>query len=438
MDMPDPGAPSGDYIKAALKAAREGTGRLRKAANYTLAAAAAYELGKQIHHRLKTEYTHTISLVQDDEIYDTVQEWLLSMIPANKRRSLSARSYRGEIKGSGHTRGRRSYRDLVEAATYGGDNERREGKLVLFYDGQKQQTVQIGSHRIKVNIKREEKKMGTYSREVEQIIFTARDAAGRDAVANFLQDLSHKKHEQGHSRLFIADRYNDWSIVDIPPRELDTVILREGQIEELVADLGRFLDSEEDYVDLGIPWHRGYLFYGPPGTGKTSLAKALAEHFQMDIYYIPLSDVQKDMELLTTLNSVRPRSILILEDVDVVHASKSRDDAESQGISLSGLLNALDGMVTPHGLVTIMTTNDRDSLDSALRRPGRSDREEELGFLDDEQLHRLVRKMIGDAPGKLPKVPPQMTHADIVESVKRVIGDPEEMLAAVKARLKGK
>lgn len=437
MDMPERGAPTGDYIKAAIKAAREGEGRLRKVANYALASAAAYELGKQIHNRVKNQYTHTISLVQDDEIYDDVQEWLLSNIPNAKRRSLSARSYRGDIKGSGR-RATKSYRQMLESVAYGNENERREGKLILFYDGNKQQTVTISGHRIKVSIQREEKKMGTYSREVEQIIFTARDTAGRNAVAEFLEGLSHKKHEQGHSRLFISDRYNDWSIVDIPPRNLDTVILREGQIEELTADLGRFLDSEAAYVDLGIPWHRGYLFYGPPGTGKTSLAKALAEHFQMDIYYIPLSDVQKDMELLSTLNSVRPRSILILEDVDVVHASKSRDDAESPGISLSGLLNALDGMVTPHGLVTIMTTNDRDSLDSALRRPGRSDREEELGYLDDEQLNRLVAKMIGFPPGKLPKVPPQTTHADIVESVKRVIGDSEEMEKAVRARLKVK
>jgi chaperone BCS1 len=179
-----------------------------------------------------------------------------------------------------------------------------------------------------------------------------------------------------------------------------------------------------------MSWHRGYLLYGPPGTGKTSIAWALAHHFALDLWYMPLADIEKDQELIRLVSNVKPRSMLLLEDIDVFHAAKVRED--DNGVSMSGLLNSLDGVATPHGLITVMTTNDRSMLDDALVRPGRIDRTEEIGLLDDDQGMRLLQlfypalkeheaRRVGRAcAGRAP--------SDVLEVCKRHLDDPTTAL----------
>jgi chaperone BCS1 len=282
------------------------------------------------------------------------------------------------------------------------------------------------------------------SLQPERILFIARDAAGRDAVVQFLRDVADEHEVQRiTSTLWTASRWGDWQAAHgIPRRTLDSVVLPAGQADEVLADLIRFHESEERYSRLGLPWHRGYLFHGPPGTGKTSLAKALASELDLEVHYIPLSDLQRDTDLNSLIGRVSQRSLLLLEDIDIVHAAKSRDDTEG-GISLTGLLNALDGVLTPHGLVTIMTTNDLDVLDPALRRPGRADVTLEIGYLGQDQWHRLC-ELIADRPlrrpdgrdgyeasGEVPPVGRDLTPAEVLGWAVPHLDDPEAALEAV-------
>lgn len=87
--------------------------------------------------------------------------------------------------------------------------------------------------------------------------------------------------------------------------------------------------------------------------------------------------------------AIPPRSVLLLEDVDAYHATTSREQA-TEAPSIAGMLNALDGIWTPHGLVTILTTNHRESLDDALVRAGRVDVDEEFTALDLDQAGRML------------------------------------------------
>jgi mitochondrial chaperone BCS1 len=208
-----------------------------------------------------------------------------------------------------------------------------------------------------------------------------------------------------------------------------TVILDQHQKDTVLADMNEYLHPATPrwYANRGIPLRRGYLFYGPPGTGKTSLSFALAGVFGLDIYVISLLEPTLTEEDLGSLFTSLPRRcIVLLEDIDTAGLRRAGDEKpaveekpataaaaaaaangekegsnstseadankattsldikelakalkketeEQKGISLSGLLNAIDGVASHEGRVLIMTTNLPESLDPALIRPGRVD-----------------------------------------------------------------
>jgi hypothetical protein len=137
-----------------------------------------------------------------------------------------------------------------------------------------------------------------------------------------------------------------------------------------------------------------------------------------------------DTDLGRLLQGIGPRSMLLLEDVDVSHAATERTET-AEGISASGLLNALDGVVTPEGLITVMTTNKRDELDDALVRPGRADREIELGYLTDDQFNRLAERLCGGEWGFEGIGDLDVAPAEVVEVVKRHLDDTQAAALAL-------
>ena len=91
--------------------------------------------------------------------------------------------------------------------------------------------------------------------------------------------------------------------------------------------------------------------------------------------------------------------MLLLEDIDVFHAMTERSDDEP-GATLATMLNALDGIWTPHGLITVMTTNKKEELDEAVIREGRVDVDEEFTVLDRDQAERLASYFAGCYAGE--------------------------------------
>jgi len=191
-------------------------------------------------------------------------------------------------------------------------------------------------------------------------------------------------------------------------RPLDSVILAAGQAEDILSDIHQFLNSQQWYINRGIPHRRGYLLYGPPGCGKTSFITALAGELEYSICILNVGDwTLSDDRLLHFLVAAPPQSIILLEDIDAAFLDRNSakmQDPKYQGmntVSFSGLLNALDGVVSSEGRIVFMTTNFIDRLDAALLRPGRVDVKQDISYTDREQLIRAFCHFYPDSSNKL-------------------------------------
>jgi chaperone BCS1 len=172
-------------------------------------------------------------------------------------------------------------------------------------------------------------------------------------------------------------------------RPLGSLVLADGVLEDVLTDLREFYRSSTWYAERGIPYRRGYLLHGPPGTGKTTMVLALAGELRLSVSALSLSNrVLSDEGLRTLVDGVPAASLLLIEDVDCVF-KEERDTDVQTGVTLSGLLNALDGVSSRDGRVLFMTTNHPERLDPALIRPGRVDRKIELGHATPDQARRL-------------------------------------------------
>ena len=143
----------------------------------------------------------------------------------------------------------------------------------------------------------------------------------------------------------------------------------------------------ELFERLGVEAPKGVLLYGPPGTGKTLLAKALASetnaHFEtlsgpeiMSKYYG--ESEEKLRQLFKTAEENAP-SIILIDEIDSIAPKREEVTGEVERRVVAQMLALMDGMETRGKVVVIAATNRPDSIDPALRRPGRFDREIEIG-----------------------------------------------------------
>ncbi|KAF8815434.1 P-loop containing nucleoside triphosphate hydrolase protein [Phlegmacium glaucopus] len=210
-----------------------------------------------------------------------------------------------------------------------------------------------------------------------------------EAKREYEKDAEHRVH------IYLGDTtYGCWRWNGArQKRPMSSIVLQPGVKDMLLADCRDFLCSEEWYAERGIPFRRGYLLHGVPGSGKTSLIHSLAGELGLDIYVVSLSSKgMSDNTLTTLMGHVPSRCILLLEDLDAAFTRSVTRDATSTGtptaatketataettdgstLSLSGLLNSLDGVAAAEGRLLFATTNHIERLDPALSRPGRMD-----------------------------------------------------------------
>jgi chaperone BCS1 len=250
-------------------------------------------------------------------------------------------------------------------------------------------------------------------REQATFSFFTRDRGRLGRFRSFVYDLEKEKRKLRTT--IWTNRWGTWvPIAKRYPRGEGTLFYEDNVHHEIRKDLYRFLGSASSYREQGRVHKRGYIFHGPPGNGKTTLILWLAAQIGMDVAII--SSCTDDETFLGLVTRVPRGAILLLEDVDSLFASsKSRDlmvktkskkskkskkkadesspveveDPGAKTVSLSVLLNYLDGMLSREGQIVFMTTNYFDRIDAALIRQGRADRRLKLGGPSRETVKRM-------------------------------------------------
>lgn len=211
----------------------------------------------------------------------------------------------------------------------------------------------------------------------------------RNMMLDILEE-ARANYEQRRSKrveYFRSDAYGDWIGSTIPARPVASLFHPPALVQDVLDDVQMFLDSKQMYEDLGIPYRRGYLLAGPPGTGKSSLILAVASHFALPIYSVPLRGTEITGERLATLlTNCRKPSLIALEDIDCLEVATSRKSNANDGLTTADLLNVLDGIGASEDRVLFITANHPETLDFALTRAGRVDRKFQLDYASDEEL----------------------------------------------------
>lgn len=345
----------------------------------------------QIYGWVKRRFSVTLTIIDKDPLFEWTEAWLDSLPYAKDTRNVKCSLVRDDEEEFG------ADSKTVFVPGYGEHFFRHNGRFIWLS-------------------RTEEKSDGSSStvsskKSKESFEFTVL-GADQNNVRQIIRDIvvSQAEQQKQHVRAYISN--NGWwrKLPNFAPRKFDTVDMPAQVSESLLRRISSFLTSRQDYAAKGIPYHLNLLFYGPPGTGKTSLASALAGKFGLGLHILNIAGPGMNDDRLVSLMAGLPRrSILLMEDVDCVvpdrstkptHAQPSTPnidgiESENTGVTLSGLLNCMDGITAPDGSIIIMTTNFPERLDTALTRAGRVDMKIEFGYATSEQIRSMAGRFTG-------------------------------------------
>jgi transitional endoplasmic reticulum ATPase len=201
-----------------------------------------------------------------------------------------------------------------------------------------------------------------------------------------------------------------------------------AQIQRIREMVELPLRHPELFQKLGIDPPRGIFLYGPPGCGKTLLAKAVANESDANFYVISGPEIMSKFygesearlrEIFQKAQETAP-SIIFIDEMDAIAPKREEVTGEVERRVVAQLLSLMDGMSSRENIIVIGATNRPNAIDPALRRPGRFDREIEIGVPDKQgrtemlQIHTRNMPIAGDVDfKKLSDITHGYTGADI-------------------------
>ena len=184
------------------------------------------------------------------------------------------------------------------------------------------------------------------------------------------------------------------------------------EAKEEVVEVVEFLRAPDKFTKLGATIPRGILMVGPPGTGKTLLARAIAGEAKVPFFSISGSDF---VEMFVGVGASRVRDmfeqakksapcIIFIDEIDAVGRHRGSgmgggNDEREQ--TLNQLLVEMDGFEGNEGVIVIAATNRADVLDKALLRPGRFDRQVQVGLPDIKGREQILKVHLKKLPNTI-------------------------------------
>lgn len=329
---------------------------------------------------LKRHLTVSLIIHNRENLYDNFNKWLYQFENCNLRTyQLKSGNYSSFLKNIGILK---SHYDPENA---GGDN------FIL--------TPGVGHHflwyqnrpiLIKKNITKEN--TDGVIEEIEIITL----GRSKKYIVKILDEIENIISYKDNMRLYINDQYNDWALNATTKFPLNSIIWENK--EKIINDINTFFNRKDWYFDKGLRHKLGILLSGPPGTGKSKLVSIIASILDLPIYMLNLNSLEKDNDLLSLIRDIPPKSILLIEDIDCfcVSLDRENDNKKDSKISLSTILNALDGINSPDGIVYILSTNYPEKLDKALIREGRIDLFYTLTDFNKDEMREMYNLYIND------------------------------------------
>jgi DNA polymerase III delta prime subunit len=228
-------------------------------------------------------------------------------------------------------------------------------------------------------------------------------------IRKFLGEVYNHANTKEHNyiKVYGPNQKGFWDyLFQNPRREVDTVFI--GGKNEILADLDEFFGSERDYLYFGHPYKRNYLFHGPPGNGKTSFINAIAGKYNLNVFLISFSVNITDEVFKKLISGLNKNSLLVMEDIDVLFQSGGGGGGGGgvggKNITMSTILNTLDGLARKNRIICIMSTNHFDVLTDVFKRPGRLDMLVEFKNADKkcfEEMAEFIVKYHGGERGEV-------------------------------------
>src|SRR5213595_177026 len=224
----------------------------------------------KVYKKSKAPQYFTIKITEADQVFETVENWVMDALPEECQRSVFAHST--TIRGNDTPRRvrRRRFSGLPQSDSVPETEDGKRDRVAISYsfDGTIVQNLTIAGHEVEVYTVVPEKAASTSEGgrrsawDSRAINIVCKSIEARNAVLDEIENQSQHLVDS-QPRMYVSTRWGDWRRgSEIQPRSKSSVVLKEGQMNRILTHLNTFLDNKEAYRLADIPFRTGIMLYG--------------------------------------------------------------------------------------------------------------------------------------------------------------------------------